>query len=319
MGSTILTVIVLVVMWVVVLVPMFARRNEEAEEAAAGLGGAVRMLARGGSASRSEDDEEDVPDAAMDAAWADETSEVDSASEIDPPESAEDERDGYVVDARAETNERVGMGERSDAGRRPMSASRAQMLARRRRTLGTIIMLAIITALLALGWRPRLWIVQVGLDVLLVGYLRWLRQEVRRERARRARRAQRAARGEGVARIEVTGRDRRPSSNPDGPSRPVRRPAAEPPDQVMTDEVVAAEEAEQPAEEVVDDGRWEPRPVPTPTYVNAAIHERRPSVREEHYHGVVELDDDDPEFSAEFEEDDYPTLEILPPPKAVNG
>src|SRR5262249_23288854 len=158
--------------------------------------------------------------------------------------------------------------------RRPVTTSRAQMLARRRRTLGTIVMLAIITALLALGWRPRLWIVQVGLDVLLVGYLWWLRQEVRRERARRARRAQPAARGEGVARTEATAGERRSAGYAQGPSRPVRRPASDPADEVMSDEMVddATEETvDQPADEVVDDGRWDPRPVPTPTYVNAAI------------------------------------------------
>ena len=264
MGSTILTVIVLVVMWVVVLVPMFARRNEESLETAGGrLGGAVRILARRNKPAPhvSHADDTEIEDAVPDETEDIEALEAEEVSEVDDPAVVE----------------------------RPMPSSRAQMLARRRRTLGTIVMLAVMTALLAAGWRPRIWLVQVALDVLLVGYLWWLRQEVRRERQRRARRARRR---EPVARTE---------SRP-GAARPVRR--TEPVEKV----------AEEAVAEPVDDGRWEPRPVPTPTYVNAAIHQRRPGERQ---HETVALDDQDPDLYAEFE-DDYPTLEIIAPPRAVN-
>jgi hypothetical protein len=273
MGSTILTVIVLVVMWVVVLVPMFTRRNEESDETMAGrFGGAVRILARRSRpaphvsrADRTEDEAD-----AVDEDTAEELSDVD----------IEDEEVPELIE-------------------RPMPSARAQMLARRRRTLGTIIMLAVMTALLAIGWRPRIWVIQIGLDVLLVGYLWWLRQEVHRERARRERRAQR---GEPIARTAARPNSRRPA--PVSTRRPVASPVAEPEEPVVE-------------ETAVDDGRWEPRPVPTPTYVNAAIVQRRRVVVEEDpVHEAVALDDQDPGLSDEF--DDYPTLEITPQ-RAVNG
>lgn len=165
--------------------------------------------------------------------------------------------------------------------RRPMTSARTQMLARRRRTLGTIIMLAIMTALLAAGWRPRIWLLHAALDILLVGYLWWLRAEARREKARRARRAARYAAGEQVART-------------------------------VARQTEAA--AEQPvAQEPVDDGRWEPRPVPRPTYLDAPVARR--VVQDDIPHEVVALDDQDPDL---YEFDDYPTAEIVSPPRAVN-
>ncbi len=63
--------------------------------------------------------------------------------------------------------------------------AREEMLARRRRALGSLVMLVLITLLLAVGWRPICWVPQAGCDVLLVAYLWWLRQEVLREQSRR--------------------------------------------------------------------------------------------------------------------------------------
>jgi len=58
--------------------------------------------------------------------------------------------------------------------------------------------------------------------------------------------------------------------------------------------------------------------VPTPTYLQAAVHEpRRAYVENPPQHEVVALDDQDPELSYDF--DDYPTAEIESPPRAVNG
>jgi hypothetical protein len=173
-----------------------------------------------------------------------------------------------------------------DAVQRPMATTRAQMLARRRRTLGTIVMLAIMTALLAAGWRPRIWLVHVCLDMLLIGYLWWLRAEARREKSRRARRAARSARGEQVGRT-------------------VARNA--PADADAVEEHIAEEPP-------VDDGRWEPRPVPRPTYLDAPVARR--VVLDDIPHEVVALDDQHPDL---YEFDDYPTAEIESPPRAVNG
>lgn len=176
-------------------------------------------------------------------------------------------------------------GPQPEVVRQPMATTRAQMLARRRRTLGTIIMLAIMTALLAAGWRPRIWLVHAALDVLLVGYLWWLRAEARREKARRARRAARSARGERVARTVA------------------RNIPAD-------SEAVEEQHVEEPP---VDDGRWEPRPVPRPTYLDAPVHyAAEPPAAP---HEVVALDDQDPDL---YEFDDYPTAEIVSPPRAVN-
>lgn len=97
-------------------------------------------------------------------------------------------------------------------------SAREEMLLRRRRALGTLVMLTLVTLLLAIGWRPVCWIPQAGFDLLLVGYLWSLRKEVLRERSRRERPA--------VARPRVADvphpapLQRRPASR-----RPVVRPA----------------------------------------------------------------------------------------------
>lgn len=66
-------------------------------------------------------------------------------------------------------------------------SAREEMLLRRRRALGTLVMLTLVTLLLAIGWRPICWIPQAGFDLLLAGYLWSLRKEVLRERSRRDR------------------------------------------------------------------------------------------------------------------------------------
>jgi hypothetical protein len=246
-SSTILTVIVLVVMWLVVLVPMFTRQRDDTAESTV-----ERFSSAMRSLGRRPEAEEAVDEADAPADIDDEV------EEFDEPEPA-----------------------------RPMPAARAQMLARRRRTLGTLVSLTLITALLALGWRSQMWLANIALDVLLVGYLWWLRQEARREQQRRARRA---ARGGSIAHTE---RPRRRAVPP-----PVAQPAATAPE-----EPVAAE---------VDDGRWEPRPVPPPTYASAQMAPRASYVRDEPLEGPVGLDEQDVAFSEDFD-DEYPTMEIIPP------
>ncbi|HVX47442.1 MAG TPA: hypothetical protein VHC49_26365 [Mycobacteriales bacterium] len=252
MSSTILTVIVLVVMWLVVLVPMFTRqRDDAAESTVERFGSAMRSLGR-----RSETESVDSVDSAEDA--------------------PEDELEEYE--------------EEPEPVARPMPAARAQMLARRRRTLGTLVSLTLITVLLALGWRSTMWLANIVLDVLLVAYLWWLRQEARREQQRRARRA---ARGGSIAHTE----------------RPRRRPAAPP---AAASPAAAAEPVEVGSDEEVDDGRWEPRPVPPPTYVSAPMAPRASYVQDEPLAGPVGLDEQDVAFSEDFD-DEYPTMEIIPP------
>jgi len=164
---------------------------------------------------------------------------------------------------------------------RPMPSARAEMLARRRRTLSTVTMLAAVALVLAIGWRPVAWIPQIACDVLLSGYLWWLRAEAKRERVRRRRRRQRSARGERVA---------RPASR----ARVVRIDEWDEPD---AQDIAEASGAGQGRSRVV-----------------SLAEARR---RERAVYGVVALDDDDPDLVGDFEEDEYPTAELFPP-RAVN-
>jgi hypothetical protein len=75
-----------------------------------------------------------------------------------------------------------------------VSASRAAMLARRRRALGTLITLVVATAILAAVLAPRLWAANAVCDLLFVGYLGWLRAEAKRAAELQRRRAARQAR-----------------------------------------------------------------------------------------------------------------------------
>jgi|SRR5215470_4633850 len=76
----------------------------------------------------------------------------------------------------------------------PVSTPRAAMLARRRRTLGTLLALVPGTAAAGVLVSSRLWLANAVCDLLLAGYLGWLRAEARRAAAARtSRAAQRAA------------------------------------------------------------------------------------------------------------------------------
>lgn len=174
-----------------------------------------------------------------------------------------------------------------------MTTARAEMLARRRRTLGTLAVLALITLVVAVALRPVVWIGHGVIDLLLVSYLVWLRQEARRERQRRRRRAERLARGEFVAHTNVV---------------PVRR--TEPGQErdavmagAMTEPIAAVD---LPAGEYPIDGVTE----------RQDRRVRRPrSVPLDEGPYVVAIDDgDDPDFSAEYDVED----EIVPR-RVVNG
>ena len=61
------------------------------------------------------------------------------------------------------------------------TAARLRMLRRRRRTLGVLAATALIGVPAALTVSTWLWLLQVPATVLLVGYVGWLRAQVRRE------------------------------------------------------------------------------------------------------------------------------------------
>ena len=69
------------------------------------------------------------------------------------------------------------------------TAARERMLRRRRRTLAVLAGIALLAAPAALALSPWLWLAQVPATLLLVGYVGWLRTQVRREYERRTRRA----------------------------------------------------------------------------------------------------------------------------------
>ena len=138
------------------------------------------------------------------------------------------------------------------------------MLRRRRRTLAVLAGIALLAAPAALALSPWLWLAQVPATLLLVGYVGWLRTQVRREYERRTRRA--ALFGEAAA------------AAPAPASHAVRR----------SGRVAAAVAAEEAAD--ASDRSWRPVPVPTPTYVTAPVARRRTE-------SMVDLDDDDLTFT----------------------
>jgi hypothetical protein len=170
------------------------------------------------------------------------------------------------------------------------AAARAEMLRRRRRTLGVLTVTAVLAvpgALVVTGW---LWLLEAAAVLLLAGYVGWLRQQVRREQERRARRA--ALFGEParptVRRVEHVAR--RPRAAGARPAPTAAAPAAAP---------------------VQRDRSWRPVPVPPPTYVTAPVVRRRPDT-------LVDLDDDDLTFADLTFADLDPLGDERARPRAVN-
>jgi hypothetical protein len=263
-------VIVLVVMWLVVLVPMFVRRHEDDEAGDADRSASrARVLTRRAPPGRRTRSYRHHPldDAPVDG------------------------RGRPAVAAAAFSRDRV----------------RRRMLRRRRRTLVLLFALAaagFAAAELMTAW---FWVVQVLGTALLIGYVGWLRQQVRRERARRRRRAALAAGRPAPFPAPLT---RRPGVGPTRrqartarPAQAGYRTAGHPVGlAARADESTAAPRLATAA----DGGSWRPVPVPTPTYVTKPAVHRVDS--------VVSLDDDDPALI-----DIDPIVEPVERRRAVNG
>ena len=255
MSSTILVVIVLVVMWLVVLVPMFVRRQEDDE----------------------------------------------AASE----EQAAGRTRVLTRRRRADAAESSTAADLSTAhgpvwpGLAPSAFSRDQarhrMLHRRRRTLLVLQVAAGLScggALIVTAW---FWVPQLFATAFLAGYIGWLRQQVRRERARRLRRAALHAKSAPAPFLAALWpaqpdyaalRDARP---------PAARRASEP----------NPARSHSPAPTATADGGWRPVRVPVPTYVT------KPPARPTD--PVASLDDD-PTLA-----DIDPTAEPFERRRAANG
>lgn len=169
----------LVVLWLLILVPAVARHQQVvARPSVAALSG--RVLTRP-VRSTEEDDVQDIAhDAEHDAGRDDDRPEVDDRYEEEPDGGWERPAPRY----------RPGRG-----GYDPEAAeltARARYAMRQRIVLGLLVAVAV-TVVLALAVSPAFWWAHGAVDLGLVGYLVYLRRQVRMEEAIRARRAARMA------------------------------------------------------------------------------------------------------------------------------
>ena len=177
--------------WLVVLVPMFARRRQEVSKTTDSAL-AARVVRRGGDrrperpgAARTNHQVEEygMPDTELDHADVD----ADTDAELDAEQAPEeaDWRPVHSDDARAGRRYRPGRG-----GYDPEAAAlvaRAKY-ARRQRIVLTMLLLALTTGVFAAIVTPMLWSAHAAIDLSLVGYLTYLRRQVRIEQDIRARR-----------------------------------------------------------------------------------------------------------------------------------
>jgi uncharacterized membrane protein len=170
-----MTVFVLAVLWLIVVVPMVVRRNDERrrDRSVDGFGRAMRALGRRPQAGAGTRQEVFVP----------RTQQAQAPSvPTRRPVPAAQEALMFPVD-------------RSD-----MSATRAHMMARRRRSLTVLGVGTAILGPTALFLGGVMWLVAMPFVVGLVGYLYFLRSQASRDQARRQHRQARAMtrRGAGV-------------------------------------------------------------------------------------------------------------------------
>lgn len=173
MLSPMMTVFVLAVLWLIVVVPMIVRRNDERrrERSVDGFGRAMRALGRRTTVSTDARTEVFVP--------RERRAEVEAAAAgaVTParrPVPAAREALMYPVD------------------RSEMSEARAQMMARRRRSLGILGAGTALFGLLALTMGGAMWLLATPFALGLAGYVWFLRSQALRDRERRAGRLQRA-------------------------------------------------------------------------------------------------------------------------------
>ncbi|SEQ20212.1 hypothetical protein SAMN05216188_102385 [Lentzea xinjiangensis] len=220
-----LIIVALVVAWLVVLVPMVARKRQES----------ARSVGEGYDA---------MPDA-----------EYDDIHDIDIDDDFFDEQE-YV-----ERPFRRGRG-----GYDPETAALVAQAkyAFRRRVVAFLLVAAVATGVVAGVFLPQAWYGHGALDLMIVGYLTYLRRQVRIEEEIRARR---------LARLQQVRRRRATAPQPLAPVTPAEEPE------------VAAEEAETTQVEVVavDEG---PALPPLPRYEHQVLPGTIP----------VDSDDEDPVF-----------------------
>jgi len=261
-------IVALAAAWLVVLVPMVARRRQQvARTADSAL--AARVVRSGGG--RNEDREEF---AMSDNPVKSRPSVEDDLAELEADLELEDDLDEEEPEPLPQPTRAERRAERERAGYRPgrggFDPEAAEFAARakygfRQRVVVIVLVVAVSTAAVAGFLVPLVWWGHGLADVALVGYLIYLRRQVRIEEEIRQRR---------LARFNSTRAPRRPSG-------PAPRPSVE---DVDSEDDFELEEAAEDVE-VVEPVRREVverRPSPTARIRRSAV--------------VVDLDDEDPAF-----------------------
>jgi hypothetical protein len=167
--SPMMTVFVLAVLWLIVVVPMIVRRNDERkrDRSVDGFGQAMRALGRRSAASGTQ--------VFVPATRTPEPAPAEPRVSTRRPVPAAQEALMYPVD------------------RSEMTAARAQMMARRRRSLTVLIAGTVLFLPLALFMGGIMWLPGLGFGAALGGYFWFLRSQALKDRERRLHRQQRAA------------------------------------------------------------------------------------------------------------------------------
>jgi hypothetical protein len=170
-----LIIVALVVAWLVVLVPMAARKRQEVAKTADSAPAA--RVVRSGSTRSSMEEEYAMPD----------------AGETDTELNHDEFDDDYIDDEYIDVDARP-----FRPGRGGFDPETAAMVAQakyafRRRVVGSMLLAALVTGLVAGLLYPIVWWGHAAVDLSLVGYLAYLRRQVRMEEEIRARRHARLA------------------------------------------------------------------------------------------------------------------------------
>jgi membrane protein implicated in regulation of membrane protease activity len=166
MLSPFMTVAVLTVLWLIVVIPMVLRRNDERrrERSVDGFGRAMRALGR----------RPVVADDARTEVYVPRQNRAQLAAPARRPVPAAQEALMYPPD------------------RSELSAARAQMLARRRRSLSILVGGSFLFGMLALIVGGAMWLLAAPFLIGATGYVMFLRNQALRDRARREVRQARA-------------------------------------------------------------------------------------------------------------------------------
>lgn len=233
-------IVALVVAWLLVLVPIVARRRQEVARTADSTL-AARVVRSGGVRSTAE--RESTMSDAGEVDTGRETDEFDTEFDEEDLDELEDDFESefdrdYEVDAEYDEYEdgyddrRPGRSRPFRPGRGGFDADAAAAIARarytfRQRIVVLMLLSALVTGLLAVTMSPLLWWLHAAIDIGLVGYLGYLRRQVRIEEEIRERRTARLGSQQRRAPAPVTHQEH----DAHGPSVEYEEPVAEEPQQ----------------------------------------------------------------------------------------